>query len=198
MACNAISYATNSGNLQGVPTSYFKGNPLPAQAQLADLLTTTVIGTLVGKWQQLAGTAIDIFFGVEPLPRVVAAGDQQTAKMKRDARLAQCYNAKSPLFAYKARPLDGVWATAPFLHNGSVPTLYDLLRAPADRPKTFNVGTRNYDTVKGGYVTDPSAPGNTFTFNAVGNGNSNEGHDYNVGNLTEAERLALLEYLKSL
>jgi len=198
MACNAISYMSNSGNLKGVPGSYFKGDPLPAQAQIADMLTTTVIGTLVGKWQQLAGTAVEIFFGVEPLPKVVGASDQRTPQMMRDARLDQCYKAKSPLFAYKARPLDGVWATAPFLHNGSVPTLYDLLRAPADRPKTFNLGTRNYDAAKGGYVTDASAPGNSFAFNAVGNGNSNEGHDYNVGNLTEPERLALLEYLKSL
>jgi mono/diheme cytochrome c family protein len=198
MACNALSYMSNSGNLQGVPSSYFKGDPLPAKAQLADMLTATVIGTLVGKWQQLLGTAVQIFFGVEPLPKVTVAQDVRTEQMKRDARLDQCYNSKSPLFAYKARPLDGVWATAPFLHNGSVPTLYDLLRSPADRPKTFNTGTRNYDTAKAGYVTDASAPGNGFTFTASGNGNSNEGHDYNVGNMTEPERLALLEYLKSL
>jgi hypothetical protein len=198
MACNAITYASFSGNLKNVPASYFKGDPLKAQAQLSDMLTVTVIGTLVGKWKQVLDSAVEVFFGRVPLPKVVGAADQQTEQMKRDARLAQCYDAKSPLFAYKARPLDGVWATAPFLHNGSVPNLYELLRAPADRVKTFNVGTRNYDTAKAGYVTDPSAPGNGFTFTASGNGNSNVGHDYNVGNLTEAERLALLEYLKSL
>src|SRR5207253_668099 len=44
--------------------------------------------------------------------------------------------------AYKPRPLAGVWATAPFLHNGSVPTVYDLLSPVADRPKTFRVGSR--------------------------------------------------------
>jgi hypothetical protein len=198
MACNAISYVSASGKLQGQPANYFKGAPLPRTAPLADLLTTTVIGTLVGKWKQILGTAIDIFFGVEPLPKVIKGNDVTNAADVRAGRLNQCYESKSPLFAYKGRPLDGVWATAPFLHNGSVPTLYDLLRAPADRPKTFNVGTRNYDTAKGGYVTDASAPGNSFTFTASGNGNSNEGHDYNVGNLTEPERLALLEYLKSL
>ena len=198
MACNALTYATNSGNLRNVPASYFKGDPLKPQAQLSDMLTATVIGTLVGKWQQVLDSAVQVFFGAEPLPKVTRAGDQQTDAMRRAARLGQCYDAKSPLFAYKARPLDGVWATAPYLHNGSVPTLYDLLLAPANRPKSFNVGTRNYDPAKGGYVTDPSAPGNSFTLTASGNGNSNEGHDYNVGNLTEAERLALLEYLKSL
>lgn len=198
MACNAISYKSTSGNLKGVPASYFKGDPLPAQAQLSDMLTATVIGTLVGKWKQVLNTAVEIFFGVEPLPKVTQARDVETPEGQRATRLDQCFASKSPLFAYKARPLDGVWATAPYLHNGSVPTLYDLLLAPAQRPKTFNTGTRNYDTAKAGYVTDPSAPGNGFSFTASGNGNSNEGHDYNVGNLTEPERLALLEYLKSL
>jgi RoxA-like, cytochrome c-like len=205
MACNAISYVSSSGNLKGVPASYFKGEPLKAQAQLADMLTTTVIGTLVGKWQQVLGSAVQVFFGIQPLPKVFGAQDQQTPEQARAFRLNQCYDPKNPmraLFAYKGRPLDGVWATAPFLHNGSVPTLYDLLRAPADRPTTVNTGTRNYDMAKAGYVTDASAPGNSFTFtaDAAGKplGNSNQGHDYNVGNLTEPERLALLEYLKSL
>ena len=110
----------------------------------------------------------------------------------------QCYNAKSPLFAYKGRQLDGIWATAPYLHNGSVPTLHDLLLAPKDRPTSFNVGTREYDPVKVGYVTGADAPDNGFTFNTSLTGNSNEGHDYNVGQLTEEERAALIEYMKSL
>jgi cytochrome c peroxidase len=55
-------------------------------------------------------------------------------------RLDQCFKSQSPLFAYKARPLDGIWATAPYLHNGSVPTLYDLLTPPDQRPASFNVG----------------------------------------------------------
>lgn len=46
---------------------------------------------------------------------------------------------------YKARPLDGVWATAPFLHNGSVPSVYALLSPPDKRPGTFQVGRRDYD-----------------------------------------------------
>ena len=50
--------------------------------------------------------------------------------------------------AYKPRPLAGMWATAPFLHNGSVPTVYDLLSPVKDRPPTFRVGSREYDTEK--------------------------------------------------
>jgi hypothetical protein len=201
MACNAISYVSASGKMMTQPSSYFRGKPLPQTAPVATLLTNTVIGTLVNKWKQLVGTAVQIFFGVERLPKVAAAADVVSPEEKRAARLDSCYKAPpefADLFAYKARPLDGIWATAPYLHNGSVPTLYDLLRDPKDRPASFSVGTRDFDPVKVGYMTSPTATGNEFTFTATGNGNSNEGHDYNVGKLTEPERLALLEYLKSL
>ena len=48
---------------------------------------------------------------------------------------------------YRARPLDGVWAAAPYLHNGSIPTLYDLLSPPASRTKRFYVGGREFDPI---------------------------------------------------
>jgi hypothetical protein len=198
MACNALTRSSASGKLLGRPTSYVKGAPLTENEPVVSLLTTTVVGGLVAKAKEIAETALDIFFGVEKLPKVTGARDVVSPEEAREGRLEQCYTMKSPLFAYKGRPLDGIWATPPFLHNGSVPTLYDLLRAPADRPATFNVGTREYDPVKGGYVTTPNAPGNSFTFTASGSGNSNSGHDYGASSLTEEERLALLEYMKSL
>ena len=55
---------------------------------------------------------------------------------------------------YKGRPLNGVWATAPFLHNGSVPSLWELLIEPKDRMKKFQVGNREFYPVKVGYITD--------------------------------------------
>jgi hypothetical protein len=198
MACNAITYVSAAGKLQGQPEGYVSGDPLTSTAKLATMLRTTVIGTLLGKGAEIVKTAAQIFFGVEPPPRVVGARTAVSLAEKRAGRLEQCYNDKSGLFAYKARPLDGIWATPPYLHNGSVPTLYDVLRDPKDRPASFNLGTRTYDPVKVGYVTDAKAAGNSFTFNTAGQGNSNQGHDYNVGKLTEDERLALLEYLKSL
>jgi len=201
MACNALSYVSASGKLQGRPESYLKGNPIGKSAPLATLLTTTVIGTLLAKWQEIADAAVDIFLGVEGLPKVVGARDVVSAAEMRAGRLDQCFKANSPIFAYKGRPLDGIWATPPYLHNGSVPTLYDLLRDPKDRPTSFNVGTREYDPAKVGYVTlpdGPKAPGNSFSFTATGAGNSNEGHDYKVGTLTDEQRWALVEYMKSL
>lgn len=103
---------------------------------------------------------------------------------------------------YKARPLIGVWATPPFLHNGSVRTVYDLLSD--SRPATFGVGTRVYDPVRLGYVDDTRA--NAFRFDASVNGNSNVGHWWTddrqrpgrIGRkLSEAEKMAIIEYLKA-
>ena len=73
---------------------------------------------------------------------------------------------------YKARPLIGVWATPPFLHNGSVRTVYDLLSDK--RPARFTYGTRNYDPVKLGYTEDKSE--NDAVFDASIPGNLNTGH----------------------
>ena len=55
---------------------------------------------------------------------------------------------------YVARPLEGIWATAPYLHNGSVPTLDDLLKPEDERPICFPVGHREYDPCKLGYVSE--------------------------------------------
>jgi hypothetical protein len=96
---------------------------------------------------------------------------------------------------YLARPLTGVWATAPYLHNGSVPTLWHLLH-PAQRPAKFIVGNREYDPAKLGYSTD----GNGWTFDTSQPGNSNVGHngDKYGTNLTEDQKTELLEYLKTI
>jgi hypothetical protein len=101
---------------------------------------------------------------------------------------------------YVARPLEGIWATAPYLHNGSVPTLDDLLKPEDERPVSFPLGHRDYDPVKLGYVSDfnelPAAErARVFTFDTRVAGNSNRGHRYGT-KLSSGDRQALLEYLK--
>ena len=96
---------------------------------------------------------------------------------------------------YLARPLDGVWATGPYLHNGSVPSLWHLLH-PDQRPKTFITGNREYDPAKVGYSTT----GNGWTFDTSQPGNSNIGHEgtrYGTS-LEENQKDALIEYLKTI
>ena len=106
---------------------------------------------------------------------------------------------------YKARPLDGVWATPPYLHNGSVPDIEALLSPPSERPKTFWLGHREYDPKRLGYQSGPLSGG--FLFDTTKPGNSNAGHEFDDGparpgrigrKLTPDERRALIEYLKTL
>jgi mono/diheme cytochrome c family protein len=106
---------------------------------------------------------------------------------------------------YKARPLDGIWASPPYLHNGAVPTLYALLSPVAERPKRFTLGGREYDPVNAGYRDDAIAGG--FVLDTSRPGNSNAGHEFRdapkgggvIGRgLSPEERLALIEYLKTL
>lgn len=101
---------------------------------------------------------------------------------------------------YKARPLNGIWATAPYLHNGSVPNLWELLKAPETRVKQFCIGNGEYDPVHVGFQTYEGAspcPDRTFRFDTRFSGNSNGGHAYGV-DLTTAQKKQLIEYLKTL
>ncbi len=98
------------------------------------------------------------------------------------------------LKAYIAEPLAGVWATPPFLHNGSVPNLEELLLPPEQRSKTFHVGSRDYDPKRMGYVSEETA--DSFEFDTSIPGNSNSGHTYGT-KINDEERRALLEYLKT-
>lgn len=109
------------------------------------------------------------------------------------------------LAAYKARPLDGVWSTAPFLHNGSVPNVYELLSPPSERSITFWVGTYEYDPIKLGYVTSRQPKG--FELDTRLPGNSNAGHVFSNDKTTpgvigpalnHTDRMALIEYLKAM
>ncbi|HLJ01058.1 MAG TPA: di-heme-cytochrome C peroxidase [Bradyrhizobium sp.] len=125
------------------------------------------------------------------------------------------------LLAYRARSLNGIWATAPYLHNGSVPTLWDVLLPADQRPKLFKVGTRDFDPNKVGFKNEG------MDFNTIQPGNYNTGHDKycSIGHfaptkdaavkalpdedavaakadadctLTEGQMWDLIEYLKSL
>ncbi|WP_084579357.1 c-type cytochrome [Sphingomonas azotifigens] len=93
---------------------------------------------------------------------------------------------------YVAAPLDGIWARAPYLHNGSVPTLDALLLPPNRRPVRFGRGSTSYDPVAGGFRSDR---GTLFDTQLPGNGNG--GHLWGTER-SDAERHALVEYLKTL
>ncbi len=106
--------------------------------------------------------------------------------------------------SYKAAPLEGMWATPPFLHNGSVPTLYDLLLPASERAETWTQG-REFDPKKVGLETDGETGDYVFDTRLVGM--SDSGHSFEdapLGNgvigraLSDDERWAIIEYLKTL
>ncbi len=104
---------------------------------------------------------------------------------------------RGPSSGYVPPPLDGVWLSAPYLHNGSVPTLADLLEAPENRPRRFSRGYDVYDQARVGFVSagpDAERVGTAFDVTQPGNGNG--GHTYGTA-LPAGEKLALLEYLKT-
>lgn len=99
---------------------------------------------------------------------------------------------------YLAVPLHGIWARGPYLHNGSVPSLRDLLRRPEERPKVFYRGYDIFDPANVGFVSRGAEAERVGTrYDTAEPGNSNQGHLFGT-NLSARAKDALLEYLKSL
>jgi len=155
--------------------------------------------------------------------------DSQTPPVSEDKRNEmngyRPNGIQAPL-GYKARPLNGVWATPPYLHNGSVPNLYALLSPVSERPKSFYLGRREFDPFCVGYQLRTKVPGpdkpdlrclgdqsssaddafeGGFELKTAILGNRNTGHEFNDGSsagvigrkLSVDERLSLIEFLKT-
>ncbi|SEN24949.1 di-heme-cytochrome C peroxidase [Bradyrhizobium sp. OK095] len=215
MACNAYDRKTVSGVLEGFPSSYFTGDPLSKTHAISDLLKVSVAGTLVGKKWALSKEAAAEFFRIPRPPIVDAAAPfppdgHPHRSPEKAAQLQTCFSRASLFLGYTSRPLNGIWATAPYLHNGSVPTLYELLSPPEERSTEFYVGTREYDPKDVGFVRKKEEvvdgkilnPGNSFLYQtrypdgSVIDGNSNDGHNY--GRIEPGDRRKIIEYLKTL
>jgi hypothetical protein len=136
---------------------------------------------------------------------------------------SNCPNPKMAKEAiYRARPLNGVWATAPYLHNGSVPSLYWMLNPAAERPRQFCLGAREFDPQQVGFRVPASGESSCKTGQTMFSmtdggkeikGNSVLGHSLEAAadadkktypngvigrKLSEDERYDLIEYLKTL
>jgi hypothetical protein len=125
---------------------------------------------------------------------------QYTADPKNAARaeLVNCDlgNDFQVIEEYRARPLNGIWATAPYLHNGSVPDMVELLKGAAERPATFYVGNWEFDPDRLGFEWQGPFLG-AFEFDTSITGNSNAGHEHGTA-LSEGDKRAVIEYLKTL
>lgn len=172
MTVNFHTRMVQTGVLRGQPLGKPDGPKFGATARMMD-----VMNYLATRWDvnTKAGMKVEPY---NPLPQDLPA-----------------YRDNVNNWGYEAKPLHGIWATAPFLHNGSVPNLYQLLLPAAQRVKTFNVGTLSFDPVNVGYQTDTRFGGKVFDTTLPGNRNS--GHEYGT-TLSDDERRDLIEYIKTL
>lgn len=207
MANNSVQYDGFSGILRNQYVTLDAGSLLlQAEAPVAALLTKATQSVVAtpdpDKWfftrfADWALTLAKAFASNEIKPSLKAGSYTPDTPVR----------PLNSLLAYKGRPLNGIWATAPYLHNGSVPTLYDLLlpatareNDPDDmayRPQTFMVGSRELDVEKVGFKHGVSEY-DGFLFDTTTPSNSNGGHDYGTRMLTPDERMDLVEFLKSL
>lgn len=207
MANNSVAYAGFSGMLRNQYAATPVGDLLlDTRAPVAGLLSKAAENVVArpdpDKWFFTRGTdwAVDL---VRDYTTNFIRASMKAGNYAPDTTAAPM----ASLRAYKGRSLNGIWATAPYLHNGSVPTLYDLL-LPADpregdtkdmqyRPKRFRVGSRELDTVKVGFKHGETEY-EGFLFDTTLPTNSNAGHEYGTRKLNHEDRLDLVEYLKSL
>jgi hypothetical protein len=163
---------------------------LPGRFKGADLVPTGLLYEFLQK--ALLATAL------EKLP----PGEAESPELHGYREFPLPEPSREPI--YKAAPREGVWATPPFLHNGSVPNLYEMLLPAKDRTKKFYLG-REFDPVKVGL--DTSGKSGSFLVDTALRGNSNAGHSFQNGPrgngiigplLTDEQRWDLVEYLKSI
>jgi hypothetical protein len=197
MACNAVLDSANSGLFTGNKLNIIAGKPIDDPSQNLLLLTNAVTGVLANNKWEVASLVIFHSDGLPPpVPPAFATGVEA-----KNARAAACKSFQDDptdrKMVYKGRPLQGIWATAPYLHNGSVPNLWEILLPAAQRSKTFYTGSREFDPKNVGYETAKSTD-NNFLLDTTLPGNGNTGHDYGNAGLSDADRWALVEYMKTL
>ncbi len=170
MASNFSQRKVKTGILEGERSMVLIGKKFAADAGSLELVKHAAMGALLNSpWQTLKAIVSEY-------------QDNHSA-------------AVPTVDSYKARSINGIWASSPYLHNGSVPTIYDLLLPAAQRPQQFYVGNIELDTQKVGSLS--SAAPNTSLFDTRLPGNANTGHEYGTA-LSDEERWALVEYIKSL
>lgn len=195
--CDILARTANPGVLGKMSKRLFPNNKIQdGQTSSFTLLVYSVLGSMVQSGAIVPAFAEDV---IDSIGHKGKGGTAQQALDKLEAsQTLKCDIAKK-VFPYESRVMEGIWAAAPYLHNGSVPTLEDLLKPVDERPVSFAVGPY-YDTAKLGLAAQQ--PGWTDIRTTTGcedrnSGNSRCGHDHGT-KLSAQDKRALLEYLKML
>jgi mono/diheme cytochrome c family protein len=203
-----LGRVVSTGALTGASIPFLM-DPLKATDAAANVLGVAVRGSILQYYfpgirvdPKLRTGLVDLFAKVDgALPLLRPLVQQQVKKTLSDLRGAypQPATALKPAPGYEARVLEGVWAAAPYLHNGSVPSLAELLKPAKDRVASFAVGPA-YDPVNVGLAATQTKFNRiqpTTGCEDVKSGDSRCGHEFGT-RLTPDQKKALLEYLKTL
>lgn len=195
MAQNAILNQGKTGIFEGKPYLYKFGAPLGKESRAIYVANNLMVGVLTNN-------PLQSYLAKRDAEALGHADVHHPPKYVDGELIAKGQEVSDvALLAYKARPLNGVWTSAPYLHNGSVANMYELLLPAKQRMTQFYVGSTEFDPKTLGFETTATAEG--FLFDTTLPGNANSGHEYGTGYydkpaLTEAQRWALIEYLKTL
>ncbi len=190
-----------------VPQSYVGTDPMQFEDFLPYVLTKQLAPYLPEPFKDKP-IAPSPFLKVETVKALEQAAEKKLNLTPEETLKLHGYRAyplpRPSERSYKAAPRDGIWAEGPYLHNESVPNLYEMLIPAKERTKKFYLG-RDFDPVKVG--VDTSGNSGKFLFDTTLEGNSNQGHSFEKGPLgngvigpllTDEQRWALVEYLKSI
>jgi len=170
-------------------------DPLKQVDTAFNVLSVTVIGSIL---QYFAPITMEVEGQLDAKGKLLSPFRSETESLK-GAYNRPAAKSAGPPYAYESRVLEGIWAAAPYLHNGSVPTLAELLKPAAERVGSFKIGP-SYDLVNIGLAAEQTKFDYTLKTTDCSDrdsGNSRCGHEYGT-KLSPDEKTALLEYLKTL
>ena len=192
-----LKWTAKTGVLNGARIPLI-GKALKPVDSSFSVLGLAVEGTILQRLRTVGRFAMASDEGSNPESLSISTSDERADSLKGAFTLEP---ATDKPFKYEARVMQGIWAVAPYLHNGSVPTLADLLEPVSNRPKSFQIGPKYDPTDKVGLAAEqtrfPDFTLNTTDCSQRNSGVSNCGHEFGVG-LKPEEKKALLEYLKTL
>jgi hypothetical protein len=195
-----LTWTATTGVLNGAEIPFIT-SPLKESDLAISVLTTSVLGSIIQNYVPFTATAQEAQtkqlerFRLPPalqdLKGAFHLPGQPSPRSKQSAPTTQ--------YVFEARVMEGIWAAAPYLHNGSIPTLYDLLLPADQRPKAFKIGPA-YDKVNVGLAIEQTKFDYTLDTTDCSDRNSGSsrcGHEFGT-QLPPEEKKALLEYLKTL
>lgn len=195
---NAYSRTAETGPVKNRPLQVLAGRKLEEVEPAATVLRHVVAGSILGSFSYLTcentprdGDA-NIGLAEKIMSKALGFTKEDTDPPNLTARMDAF---KGALEKYKARALNGLWAAPPYLHNGSIRSLKQLLTPPDQRERTFAMNCNDFDPIDVGLNCGDEQKG--FVFDTRVRGNSNQGHNFGT-ELSDDEKMELIEYIKAL